>query len=136
MPAALLHGDPAMPNCFLTPRFANCDPPGPAAVLGLLDWEIAHVGDPVREIRRAERQLFEPPFGAPDERLLAAFRDAYRQRAGGLPAGHDERRPVYDAPTYLGVSGYLDEHAAHRERSREELATAMAAEMDRLLSQI
>ncbi len=130
VPAALLHGDPAMPNCFLPPDADS------GASLGFLDWEIAHVGDPVREVRRAERQLFEPLFGEPDPRLVAAFREGYRERAGGFPAGHEDRRPVYDALTYLGVSGYLEEHATHREASREELATAMAAEMDRLLSRI
>ncbi|WP_049888764.1 phosphotransferase [Natronococcus occultus] len=41
-----VHGDPARPNCVRG-----------AAGTGFVDWELVHVGDPARELHRAEDQL-------------------------------------------------------------------------------
>jgi aminoglycoside phosphotransferase (APT) family kinase protein len=122
-PAALVHGDPAQPNCVRT-----------ADGVGFLDWEIAHVGDPAREVYRARDQQFDPPRGRAPRRVVDAFHDGYRERAGGLPDGYHDRRPVYEAVRFLGVSGFFDKYVEFVDESRGELADWVEAEMDRRLS--
>ena len=124
-PAALLHGDPAQPNCFR----------GDDGV-GFLDWEIAHVGDPVRDIHRARDQQFEPLLGDAPKQIVTAFYDGYRERAGGLPAGFEDRRPVYEAVRLLGVSGFFEKTAAFVDEPTEELAEWVRSEMNRRLDEI
>ncbi|WP_435348223.1 phosphotransferase family protein [Haloarchaeobius sp. HRN-SO-5] len=121
-PAALVHGDPAMPNTFYgEDRF------------GFVDWEIAHVGDPVRDVHRARDQQLDSLREPGDERLVAAFYDGYRERAGGLPDGYDERTPVYDAVRFLGTVGFFEQTAEYVDDPREEFATWVQSEMERRL---
>lgn len=122
-PAALVHGDPAKPNCFV-------DDDG----VGLVDWELAHVGDPARELHRARDQLLGGLRTDAPDRLVAALREGYADRAGGLPDGFAERRPVYGAVRFLGVSGYFDRWAEFADEPRDELAAWVDAEMDRRLA--
>lgn len=122
-PAALLHGDPAQPNCV-----RGLDG------VGLLDWEIAHVGDPARDLHRARDQQFDPLRGDAPDRIIESFHDGYRERAGGLPARFDDRRPVYEAVRFLGVSGYVDKYAEFVDEPPEELADWVEAEMERRLA--
>jgi aminoglycoside phosphotransferase (APT) family kinase protein len=122
-PAALLHGDPAHPNCYLV----DDD-------VGFLDWELAYVGDPVRELRRAHRIQFEPMRDPVRDEVITAFYDGYRERAGGLPDGFDARTPVYDAVAFLGTSGYVDKYAEFLDESQAELADWMQEEMKRRLA--
>ncbi len=121
-PAALLHGDPAQPNCVRD-----------GSDLGLLDWEIAYVGDPARELVRARRQQFDSLRADADDRVLDAFHDGYRKRAGGLPDGFAERRPVYEAVRLLGISGFFENWVEHADGSADELADWLEGEFDRRL---
>ncbi len=124
-PAALLHGDPAKPNCVRT-----------ADGVGLVDWENAHVGDPAREVYRARDQSLDGLRSPAPDRLLDAFHDGYRSVAGSLPEGYEERRPIYEATRFLGVVGFFDAVADYREESTEELAAWAEAELERLLAEI
>lgn len=124
-PAALLHGDPARPNCFR----------GEAGI-GFLDWEIAHVGDPIRDVERTRGLQIDSLRAEGPEEIRTAFYDGYRERAGGLPEGFEERRPVYDVVRFLGHSGVFDKWAAFLDTDPEKLATWMDAEMDRRLAEI
>lgn len=124
-PAALLHGDPARPNCFRTDDG-----------IGFIDWENAHVGDPAREIHRARDQQFDSLRSAGPEQVVSAFREGYREQAGGLPAGFEDRRPVYEAVRFLGTSGFFDKWVEFADESPDELAEWTCEEMDRRLAEI
>ncbi|GAB7013303.1 phosphotransferase family protein [Halolamina salina] len=124
-PAALLHGDPAHPNGFLTD-----------GRVGLLDWEIAHVGDPARELHRAHRQLLGSQYFDVADELEAVLLDAYRETAGSLPEGFEARREIYEAVGYLGRAGFFSKWAPDDERPDEELAAEVGAEMERRLAKI
>ncbi|MFC4552501.1 MULTISPECIES: phosphotransferase family protein [Halorussus] len=124
-PAALLHGDTAQPNCFR----------GESGV-GFLDWEIAHVGDPARDLHRACDQQFGSLRGDAPEELTSALYEGYRERAGGLPDGYEDRRPVYEAVRFLGTSGYVEKVAEYADEPVEELAAWVDEEMDRRLAAI
>lgn len=117
-PAALLHGDPAQPNCVRVD-----------GDVGFLDWEIAHVGDPVRDVYRARDQQFAGLRDAGPERLVTAFHDGYREVAGGLPAGYATRRPVYEPIRLLGVAGYFERTAEFVDEDAETLAAWLREEM-------
>lgn len=121
-PATLVHGDPAMPNIFRS-----------ETTLGFVDWEIAHIGDPARELHRARDQLLESRNLEEREELVTALREGYRRRAGSLPAGLDERAPIYDAVRFLGTAGFFDKVVEFSDESAEAVATRIEAEMtDRL----
>ncbi|PSP54463.1 aminoglycoside phosphotransferase [Halobacteriales archaeon QS_1_67_19] len=124
-PAALLHGDPAQPNCFRGDRG-----------VGFLDWEIAHVGDPARELVRARRQLTRRVRAETDERAATALFEGYRSRSGSLPAGFEERAPIYEAVTFLGTSGFAEKCAEFVDESTAAFVEWVAAEMDRRLGAI
>ena len=124
-PAALLHGDPAAPNFLVTDER-----------VGAVDWERAHVGDPARDLYRARDQLIEPTRESADERLVEALHAGYRERAGGLPAGLEDRRPVYRLVRLLGVSGFFERHVEAREESTAELAGWLESEFDRRLAAV
>lgn len=121
-PATLVHGDPARPNCVFDGRS-----------VGLLDWELAHVGDPGRELHRARDQLIDADDPAAD-RLAAALHEGYRSRAGSLPDGVEARRPVYDAVRFLGRSGFFPNWVRISERTEAELAGWIDEEMERRLT--
>ncbi|WP_323675812.1 phosphotransferase [Halorubellus sp. PRR65] len=154
-PAALCHGDPARPNQFVhaadatdstsigddtgsTSTTDSTDPTSATAerapTVGLLDWELAHVGDPVRELQRARRQFVDSRYDPGTERHAQAFYDGYRDRAGGLPDGFEDRRRIYDAVTYLGVTGFFERWADDFDTPTDELAAEVADEMDRRLA--
>ena len=124
-PATLVHGDPAMPNIFRS-----------ETMLGSVDWEIAHIGDPARELHRAQNQLLESRNLGDDEQLVTALHDGYRQRAGSLPAGLDDRAPIYDAVRFLGTAGFFDKVVEFSDESPEEVATWIEAEMTKRLTAI
>ncbi|ELZ91183.1 phosphotransferase, partial [Haloferax mucosum ATCC BAA-1512] len=124
-PAALLHGDVAQPNCFHT-----------ESGVGVLDWEIAHVGDPARDLYRAKVQLFDSLRSVGPAAVIDAFYDGYRSVAGGLPNGYEARKPIYEAVRFLGVSGFFDKYAEFRDEDEEALAEWVAVEMTRLLGRI
>ena len=123
--AALLHGDPAAPNFLVTDERVGC-----------ADWERAHIGDPARDLYRARDQLIEPTRGSDDGRLVEALHAGYRERAGGLPAGLEDRRPVYRLIRLLGVSGFFERHVETREESAARLAGWLEAEFDRRLAAV
>lgn len=129
-PAALVHGDPAHPNCIHT----GADADGES--VGFLDWEISHVGDPARELRRTCRLQFGPLISDGPDRLVAALREGYRETAGSLPEGYEARRPVYDAVTFLGASGFFEKWALDADDPTEELAERVRSEMERRLKEI
>jgi len=134
-PAALVHGDPAKPNAVVagSPRDAvSIREPR----IGLLDWELSHVGDPARELVRAERQLLGGPRTETDPGLQAALHEGYRERAGALPERLAERRPVYEAVGFLGFSGFVDKHANHLDEGEDELVAWAEDELDRRLDRV
>ena len=131
-PAVLCHGDPARPNQFV--REPPTDRIERAPSVGLLDWELAHVGDPVRELQRAKRQFVDTRYDPGTERHAEAFYDGYREYAGGLPDGFEDRRRVYDAVTHLGVTGFFERWAEDVDAPTAELAAEVADEMDRRLA--
>lgn len=124
-PAALVHGDPAHPNCIHTD-----------SRVGLLDSEIAHVGDPARELRRTCRLQFGPLRSVGPERLVSALHEGYRETAGSLPEGFEARRPIYDAVTLLGASGFFENWEHRFDEPTDELADEVRAEMDERLAKI
>jgi aminoglycoside phosphotransferase (APT) family kinase protein len=124
-PVALCHGDPARPNCFFE-----------EGRIGFLDWEIAHVGDPARELYRARSQQLDSLRTAGPGKLASALYEGYRERASGLPTGFAERRPVYEVVRFLGVSGFFEKWVAIREESPADLAAWVDEEMDRRLARI
>ena len=124
-PAALVHGDPAQPNCFHTDDG-----------VGFLDWEIAHIGDPARDLYRARDQQLGGFRDDAPERLVTALYDGYIESAGGLPEGFEDRRPVYEAVRFLGTSGYFEKYVDYLDESAEELAAWVRDEMDRRLAAI
>ncbi|MCU4973856.1 phosphotransferase [Halobacteria archaeon AArc-m2/3/4] len=124
-PAALLHGDPAKPNCFLDD-----------GEVGLLDWEIAHVGDPARDLHRVRDQQIDSLRTDGPERLVTALYEGYRDWAGDLPDGFEERRPVYEAVRHLGTSGFFERVVEYVDESPDELERWVQAEMDRRLAEL
>lgn len=124
-PAALLHGDPCKPNCL-----------GDDEGVGFVDWELAHVGDPARDLHRARDQLIDSLRTSGPERLATALHEGYRQEAGGPPPGFEDRRPVYAAVRFLGRSGFFERWVEYADESTEELADWVAAEMDRRLAEL
>ncbi|WP_254536675.1 phosphotransferase family protein [Halomarina litorea] len=124
-PATLCHGDPAIPNCFLTD-----------GEVGLLDWERAHVGDPARDLYRTRRQQLDAMREDAPEELVGALYDGYREVAGGLPEGFAARRPVYEAVWFLSYSGFFDNWVEFRDEPRGELAEWVEAGMKRRLAAI
>lgn len=113
-PAALVHGDPAAPNIFpLEDR------------VGFVDWELAHIGDPARELHRATDQLLADPL----DDLVRALHDGYRERAGSLPDGYAERKPIYDAERYLGRTGFFQNWLEFADEDAETLAERFETEM-------
>ena len=104
--------------------------------LGFIDWELAHVGDPARELVRAEGQRFGAGKSPAPDHLVDALHRGYRDRAGALPSGFDARRPVYEAVRLLGKSGFFDIWVEFVDESRDALAAFAAAEMERRLATV
>lgn len=142
-PAALLHGDVAMPNLFVADGGTGGDGRIETSVDGAdatdrivpIDWELAHVGDPARDLVRAEDQLCNGFDERGPERYRAALRAGYAERAGGLPPGFEERRPIYEVVRMLGRSGFIDQWTTYLgeptadlvDRAEAELAARLAA---------
>ncbi len=94
------------------------------------------VGDPVRDVERARNLQIDSLRTDGPEEVTAAFYDGYREQAGSLPDGFEERRPVYDAVRFLGHTGVFDKFAAFRDEDPEELADWMEQEINRRLAVI
>lgn len=124
-PATLVRGDPARPNAV---RVADG--------VGLLDWELAHAGDPARELARARHQALDPLRGEADERLVRALHDGYRDRAGSLPSGFERRRGPYRAVAFLGTAGHFERWIDWNDAPADDLAAWVEAEMDRRLDAV
>ncbi|WP_144799099.1 phosphotransferase family protein [Halorubrum depositum] len=126
-PAALLHGDVAMPNLFVV----GDEPVGDADAGGIapIDWELAHVGDPARDLVRAEDQLLNGFDTRGPDRYAAALRAGYAERAGGLPAGFAARRPIYEVVRMLGRSGFVDQWTTYVDEPMDALVDRAEAEL-------
>lgn len=120
-PSVLLHGDPALPNIF---QDDEC--------LGFIDWELAHVGDPARELNRAEKQTV---MDGPDH-LLEALHEGYKARAGSFPDGFHQRAPIYDMIWHLGGLAVFDRRVEASDQSTEEFAESFESTMDSHLERI
>ncbi|PHQ37489.1 aminoglycoside phosphotransferase [Halorubrum persicum] len=127
-PAALLHGDVAMPNLFAVDDGGSGTDGGPHGIVPI-DWELAHVGDPARDLVRAEDQLLNGFDSRGPERYADAFYNGYRDRAGGLPPGFAERRPVYGVIRMLGRSGFIDQWVPYLDEPLESLVERADAEL-------
>ncbi|RLM67822.1 phosphotransferase family protein [Halorubrum sp. Atlit-26R] len=117
-PAALLHGDVTKPNVFVD-----------GDAVAAIDWELSHVGDPARDFVRAQDQLLNGFDSTGPDRFAAALREGYRERAGGLPAGFERRRPVYEVVRILGRSGFIDQWATHLDEPVDALVERADAEL-------
>jgi aminoglycoside phosphotransferase (APT) family kinase protein len=126
-PAALLHGDVAMPNLFVVDDGAGAAA-GPDGIVPI-DWELAHVGDPARDLVRAEDQLLNGFDSRGPERYAAALYQGYRDRASGLPRGFAERRAVYEVVRMLGRSGFVDQWVTYLDEPLESLVDRADAEL-------
>ncbi|QUO47025.1 MULTISPECIES: phosphotransferase family protein [Halorubrum] len=129
-PAALLHGDVTKPNLFVTAEGGRADAtatddPGVAAI----DWELSHVGDPARDLVRAEDQLLNGFDSTGPDRFVAALREGYRERAGSLPEGFDRRRPVYEVIRMLGRSEFIDQWVPYLDEPLDALVERADAEL-------
>ncbi|SMO53080.1 phosphotransferase family protein [Halorubrum cibi] len=142
-PAALLHGDIAPPNAFLAEDDGGAASAAAAAGaagaagdpgVGLLDWELAHVGDPARDLVRARDQLCNGFDYEGPERFGEAVYRGYRDRAGDLPEGFTERRPVYRVVRVLGRSGFLDQWVTYLDEPMGDLVERIDAELDARLA--
>ena len=131
-PAALLHGDIAPPNAFLVEGDGSDDDPD----VGLLDWELAHVGDPARDLVRARDQLCNGFDYEGPERFGEAVYAGYRERAGGLPDGFETRRPIYRVVRVLGRSGFLDQWVTYLDEPMEDLVDRIDAELETRLAAV
>ncbi len=135
-PASLLHGDVAKPNAFVVDGRGGGDPKTDRSRIGLLDWELAHVGDPARDLVRARDQLCNEFDRDGPARFGDAVYDGYRDRAGSLPDGFAEREPVYRVVRILGRSGFLDQWASYLDTPIEALEERIDAELDRRLAAV
>ena len=141
-PAALLHGDVAPPNAFLAAGKngkgdgSGKEKEGDAPGVGLLDWELAHVGDPARDLVRARDQLCNGFDYEGPERFGEAVYEGYRDRAGGLPEGFAARRPIYRVVRVLGRSGFLDQWVTYLDEPMNGLVDRIDAEMDARLAAV
>ncbi|MFC5277902.1 phosphotransferase family protein [Halorubrum rubrum] len=134
-PAALLHGDVAPPNAFLAAERAG-DGNGGDPRVGFLDWELAHVGDPARDLVRARDQLCNGfDYEGPD-RFGEAVYEGYCDRAGGLPEGFATRRPIYRVVRVLGRSGFLDQWVTYLDEPMDDLVERIDAELDARLAAV
>lgn len=144
-PAALLHGDIAKPNAFVLDRdgtqagthveaHGKVDPNVPG--IALIDWELAHVGDPARDLVRARDQLCNGFDAEGPARFGDAVYAGYRERAGGLPDGFESRRPIYRVVRVLGRSGFIDQWATYLDESVETLVDRIDAELDARLNAV
>jgi|GEM_PF-239748 aminoglycoside phosphotransferase (APT) family kinase protein len=136
-PAALLHGDIAMPNLFVTQGGVD-GPEGDAGPDGVvpIDWELAHVGDPVRDLVRAEDQLLNGFDTVGPERFSEALYAGYRERAGGLPLGFDDRRSIYWVVRMLGRSGFVDQWSTYLDEPTASLVERADAELEARLGAV
>ncbi|MBP1921104.1 aminoglycoside phosphotransferase (APT) family kinase protein [Halorubrum alkaliphilum] len=128
-PAALLHGDVAKPNAFVVDEAAETQ-------VGLIDWELAHVGDPARDLVRARDQLCNDFDSEGPARFGDAVYAGYRERAGGLPEGFETRAPVYRVVRILGRSGFLDQWETYLDTPMPELVERIDAELERRLAAV
>mgnify|MGYP000406165003 CR=1 FL=1 len=136
-PAALLHGDVAMPNLFVTDAGAGRDrEAADGGGIAPIDWELAHVGDPARDLVRAGDQLLNGFDERGPERYAAALRAGYVERADGLPAGFAARRPIYEVVRMLGRSGFVDQWTTYLDESTADLVDRTEAEMEARLERV
>ncbi|MFW5917841.1 MAG: phosphotransferase family protein [Halorubrum sp.] len=149
--AALLHGDVAPPNLFVVDATDASKAPGTRGQseasdaesgqcrsdgIVPIDWELAHVGDPARDLVRAEDQLLNGFDSTGPERFSAALYAGYRERAGGLPEGFAERRPIYEVVRMLGRSGFIDQWTAYLDEPMESLVERADAELRARLAEV
>ncbi|WP_435095013.1 phosphotransferase family protein [Halorubrum sp. N11] len=127
-PAALLHGDVAKPNLFVSDGDGSDPAVGPDGIVPI-DWELAHVGDPARDLVRAEDQLLNGFDSEGPARYADALYKGYRDRAGGLPPGFAERRPIYEVVRMLGRSGFIDQWVTYLDEPLESLVDRADAEL-------
>ena len=114
----LIHGDPSRINVYLDPD-------------GLLDWERALVGDPAFGLVEATFHHLGQPDVSEDERpvLRSALYDGYRERAGALPAGLEEKRPLYRAIAELLIPQAFNDWASSLE-SKDEVAAEVREDFE------
>jgi len=129
VPTALLHGDVAKPNLFAVDGGGRSNTgPAPDGIVPI-DWELAHVGDPARDLVRAEDQLLNGFDSEGPERHAEVLYQGYRDRAGGLPPGFAERRPAYEVVRMLGRSGFIDQWTTYLDEPLESLVERADAEL-------
>jgi aminoglycoside phosphotransferase (APT) family kinase protein len=121
-PATLCHADASRINVHLDPT-------------GLLDWERALVGDPAFDLVDARFHLTGQPDveDADRSRLVDALHAGYRERAGALPPGLDENRPLYRAVSHLLVAQAFEEWAPTADASLDDLESEVREAFERRL---
>ena len=119
----LIHGDPSRINVYLDPD-------------GLIDWERALVGDPAFGLVEATFHHLGQPDVSEDERsaLRSVLYDGYRERAGALPTGLEEKRALYRAMANLLIPQAFNDWASSAE-SQDELAAEVREDFESRLDQ-
>jgi aminoglycoside phosphotransferase len=100
-PSALLHGDPAQPNCVWTDDG-----------IGFVDWEASLFGDPAWELYRARCQLAGMPMGDGPEWLVESLHEGYCERVGGIPDSYNNCAQIYKAVQFTLTAGHADKTAS------------------------
>jgi aminoglycoside phosphotransferase (APT) family kinase protein len=124
-PATLVHGDPAMPNLFL------CD-----GALGVVDWELAIVGDPTWDLHIARNQMLGARPLNHESRYVDALHAGYRAETGSLPDGFAARRPIYALVELLHEAGFFEKMVSWQNLAAEEYAQQLEDEFERRLDAI
>lgn len=124
-PSALLHGDPAQPNCVLTDDG-----------IGFVDWEASLVGDPAWELYRARCQLAGMPMGEGPEWLVGSLHEGYRERVGTLPDGYDDYGRIYETVQFTLTAGHAEKTAGFLDKPSSEFLEWVEKEGQRRLAKL
>lgn len=122
---ALLHGDPAQPNCVWTDDG-----------IGFVDWEASLVGDPAWELYRARCQLAGMPMGEGPEWLVGALHEGYRERVGSLPDGYGDYDRIYETVQFTLTAGHADKTAGFLDEPDAEFLEWVENEAHRRLAKL
>lgn len=124
-PSALLHGDPAQPNCIWTDD-----------KIGFVDWEASLVGDPAWELYRARCQLAGMPMGEGPEWLVESIHEGYRERVGSLPDGYGDYGNIYEAIQFTLTAGHAVKTAGFLNKPDAEFLEWVEKEARRRLAKL
>jgi len=133
-PAALLHGDVAKPNLFVTDDGGvgvdaeSRTDTGPDGITPLTGSSRTSAIRPATSFAR-EDQLLNGFDSSGPERYAEALYKGYRERAGGLPAGIRRATAGVRGRPMLGRSGFIDQWATYLDEPIDRLVDRANAEL-------